>query len=116
MRHTLLFICLLLSGAVTVSAQEKKQITLEDIWRDNTFRIKSVPGFNAMNDGKHYTQVDMENGHLLINIYNLADGKKVRTIFDNSINKLNGNTINVDDYAFSSDEKKLLLLTASQNI
>jgi len=116
MRHTLLFVCFFLTGTITANAQAKKQITLEDIWRDATFRIKSVPGFNAMNDGKHYTQLDNENGHQLINVYDLSDGRKSKTLFDNSVNKPGDKTIAVDDYSFSNDEKKLLLLSESQNI
>lgn len=115
MRRTLLFVSLILSG-ITAGAQDKKQITLEDIWRDGTFRMKSVPGFNAMNDGKHYTQTDDDKGHQQINVYELANGKKGKTLFDNSIHKYGSETIRIDDYAFSKDEQKMLLFTGSQNI
>ncbi|RYE24297.1 MAG: S9 family peptidase [Sphingobacteriales bacterium] len=105
------YICLLLLLiAQTAIAQTKKQITLEDIWKDNTFKIKSVPGFNAMNDGKTYTQIDEENGRQVINAYDLATGNKLRNIYANS------GGYKIDSYEFSSNEQKLLLKCESQNI
>jgi dipeptidyl-peptidase-4 len=112
MRQLLLFAFLLLS--VTATGQ-KKQITLEDLWKDGTFRIKSVPGFNAMKDGKRYTQIDEQNGRKLINVYNLESGKKGKTIYDNAL-QYKGKTVAIDEYLFSDDEKQLLLLGESQNI
>src|SRR5882757_2914348 len=87
--------------------QGKKQITLEDLWRDNTFRIKAVPGFNAMKDGKRYTQLDLDSGKQLINIYSLEKGKKEKTIFNSGISLYQGDQLKVDEYIFSDDEKKL---------
>ena len=54
---------LLLVAAFCISLPciaQKKQITLEDVWRKNTFRIKSVPGFNALSDGKRFTKIDIQ--------------------------------------------------------
>jgi dipeptidyl-peptidase-4 len=93
-----------------------KQITLEDVFKKGTFRVKSVPGFNAMADGKHYTQLNSEDGKQLIEVYDLASGKKEKTLFDNSVNTFNETKLNIDDYSFSKDEQKILLLTSSQNI
>jgi dipeptidyl-peptidase-4 len=95
---------------------QKKNISLEDIWKDYTFRIKNVPGFNAINDGEHYTQLDQEGKNQLIRVYNLPDGKQEKTLFDNSVQTFNGKPIVVDDYKFSSDEQKLLLFTEGQHI
>ncbi len=112
------FICLVavLCFSQLVYGQGKKQITLEDVWRDNTFKIKAVPGFNAMKDGKRYTQLDVDSGKQLINIYSLEKGKKEKTIFNSGVNTYLGAVLQVDSYSFSDDEKKLLLLTESQNI
>ncbi len=101
----------------TASAQSgTKQITLEDIWKDNTFRMKGVPGFNAMNDGKNYTQIDREGKHQYIRVYSLETGDKVRTIFDNATNKFGGTELSVQSYTFSKDEKKMLLRTEGEHI
>jgi dipeptidyl-peptidase-4 len=115
MRYSWLVACILIS--FNVSAQSTgKLITLEDVYKKGTFRMKSVPGFNAMADGKRYTQQDGDGGKQLINAYDLATGKKEKTLFDNSVNKFEGKQLNIDEYSFSSDEQKLLLLTESQNI
>ena len=97
-------------------AQGNKQITLEDLWKNNTFSVKDVPGFNAMKDGQHYTQIDREGTHTYIRVYNLETGKQERTLFDNESQKFGGSALSVDEYIFSKDEKKMLLLSESENI
>jgi len=101
---------------LSIAQEAKKQITLEDIWQKNTFRIKAVPGFNAMKDGKRYTQLDQDGKHQYIRIYDLATGEKGSTLFDNAIQKPGAEQINVEDYTFSTDEQKLLLFTEGQHI
>lgn len=105
-------LCPLLSAAQNA----KKQITLEDIWQKGTFSLKSVPGFNAMKDGIHYTQLDQDGRHQYIRVYDLATGDKGNTLFDNEIQKLGGKEINIESYAFSSDEQKMLLFAEGQHI
>ena len=104
------------SAQVAFAQGGKKQITLEDLWKSNTFRVKDVPGFNAMHDGKLYTSIDREDKHQYIRVYDLATGKVQRTIFDNALQKAGNSEISVDEYAFSKDERKMLLLTESENI
>lgn len=100
------------------SAQlSKKQINLEDIWLKGTFRIKSVLGFNAMNDGQHYTKIDyIDTTAQQINIYDLVSGKKEKLIFDNSKVLFLNKKIQISSYVFSKDESKILILTEPQNI
>ena len=115
MRATLWLLIALFSCQVTL-AQGSKQITLDDLWKNYTFRVKDVPGFNGMNDGKHYTQIDREGGHTYISVYDLETGKKEKTLFDNSTHKFGGTELAIDGYTFSKDETKMLLLTESENI
>jgi len=42
-----------------IHAQEKKDITLEDIWTIYTFYPKSIDGLRSMNDGENYTQINL---------------------------------------------------------
>ncbi len=115
MRYVWLIAGLLLS--ISVSAQNSgKNIALEDVFKKGVFRVKSVPGFNAMADGKRYTQLNSEGSKQKIETYDLASGKKGETLFDNSVNKAGNTSIDIDDYSFSKDEQKLLLLSESQNI
>ncbi len=48
------FLILLLS----LSAQNWRQITPDDIWKNGTFTVKNVPGFNALKDGKRYSRLE----------------------------------------------------------
>lgn len=93
-----------------------KQITFDDLYKNGTFTVKGVPGFNAMSDGKYYTQIDKEDSGQFIRIYNLENGKKERTLFASGRQKFEGNELNVTEYVFSKDEKKMLLFTESENI
>src|ERR1043166_2284971 len=116
MRITIWLLIALFSTQSAFAQTGKKQITMDDLWKNNTFRVKDVPGFNAMKDGRHYTQIDREGKHALIRVYNLETGKQERTLFDNAANKFSSTELTVDGYIFSSDEKKMLLFTESENI
>lgn len=98
---------------VYAQAQGNKQITLEDIWQKGTFSVKNVPGFNALKDGKHYTQLDERGEFLEINVYNLEKGKKENTIFSTADAPELGA---ISGYAFSADEQKILLYADPQPI
>ena len=108
-RQHLLF-ALLLIGVLPLSAQ--KQITLEDIWSNYTFAQEQVPGFNFLNDGKHYSR--LEGGK--IQEYDLTTGKFTRTLFNAA--KVDNGYFNgeIDDYAFSKDESKILIKTETERI
>lgn len=114
MRLLILISILFFSG--TLANAQNKQISLEDIWTKGTFRTRTVPGFNAMKDGKRFTRLDEEKGVQQINIYDLKSGKKITNVFDNEKQKFGDEKISVKNYAFSEDEKKLLLFTEPQNI
>src|SRR5215217_6626637 len=111
-----LIVILLLAGNMSFARNGTKKIKLTDIWRDNTFRVKSVPGFKAMNDGLHYTRTDQDGKMQLINKYDLRNGDKTETVFDAAGYALPDSLGTIDDYSFSRDEKKMLLLFRSQNI
>lgn len=95
------------------SAAAQKEITLEDIWLKGTFRVSSVPGFNVMNNGSSYVKQE-SNGDIAV--YDLKSNKQLRVIFDKKSNTFVGEAIAVSDFAFSADEKQLMLLTDAENI
>jgi dipeptidyl-peptidase-4 len=107
---------LLLLFIAQLSFAQKKQITLEDVWKNNTFRAKTVPGFNAMKDGKSYTQIDVDGEKQTIRVYDLKTGKQQKTLFDNGQTLAGDTRVKIDDYAFSANEQKMLLKSESQNI
>jgi dipeptidyl-peptidase 4 len=112
------FLCFFIAVLIIHSsfAQGTKQITLEDLWKKNTFRIKDVPGFKAMKDGRHYSQIDRHNDTLDINIYGLETGMFEKNIFSSTMIKPVKKNIKVEDYAFSSDEQKMLLFANGESI
>ncbi len=114
--HKMLWLFIALFSSFVSSAQGSKQITMDDLWKNNTFRVKDVPGFNAMKDGAHYTQIDHDGKHTFIRVYNLETGKQEKTLFDNEAQKFGGSELNIDAYVFSKDEQKMLLLAEGQNI
>lgn len=110
-RRSILAVLFLLP--ILLQAQDRKQISLEDVWQNSVFAVKSVPGFNALKDGKHYTQLD-ENGDVQeVNVYDLATGKKSRTLLANKTDEAIGE---IADYAFSDDEQKIMLFTNAEHI
>lgn len=116
MRISVWLIIALLSAQMANAQTGKKQVTLEDVWKNNTFKVKGVPGFNAMKDGKFYTQIDKDGAHQYIRVYNLETGKQEKTLFDNGVQKVGDKQLTVDEYVFSKDEQSMLLFTESENI
>ncbi len=109
----LLFGMALFLASPALQAQDLRQVSLEDIWKKGTVIPKNVPGFNALSDGKRYTRLENGVAGQEINIYDLAKGKKIKTLFRDS---LRDEDHAISDYAFSGDEQKLLLFTKSEAI
>lgn len=108
MKKIFLFAFALL-GAVVFYAQ--KNITVEDIWKDYTFRPKAISEIRSLSDGEHYcilTRFGIEK-------YEYATGKKLGYYIDFSTLGFDKNTI-VSDYSISNDNEKVLLATNSQYI
>ena len=104
-----LLVLISLSTIVSANAQ-KKQISVEDIYRDRTFVTKTFPGFNSMNDGVHYTKVD-SLGDLVK--YELKSGNRKAILVKAEEVTQEGKTglIKIDEYKLSDDETKLVLKT-----
>lgn len=94
-------------------AQEAVTITVEDIYASRKLSAKRVPGFNFLNDGKHYTRLEGTK----INQYDLTTGEMVATLFD--AGEIPENTDfngRIDSYEFSKDETKILLSSQTERI
>lgn len=85
-------------------AQQRQQVTLEDVWAKGTFSAKSVYGVNWMRNGQFYTS--QKDGKIIQ--YDIATGKEITTLF--------AEPLEFDDYAFNANEDKLLLSTESEPI
>ncbi|MBJ6117493.1 S9 family peptidase [Pontibacter sp. BT310] len=115
-----LLAAMLLCFAFVAQAQQKKDITLEDIYRKGTFRAQSVYGVNWMKDGQYYssTVADEKNKVADIVKYDVTTGKPVSTIIEGENLKPEGSNtpIQFDNYTFSSDEQKVLFSTGTEQI
>lgn len=117
---TKLFLSIILLFTIVTGsfAQEKttdhKKISIEDIWKYYRFYPQTVSSFNSMNDGEFYSILKKEN----IEKYAFKDGKFISNILTaEQIKKANnGQNLKFDDYIFSSDESKLLLVTKKKSI
>ena len=90
--------CVVFSVFTLNSAQE---ITLNRI-HSGYYRTEYIYGINSMNDGEHYTILEKEG----IVKYSYKTGKKIETILEAKI----------QDYTFSHDESKVLVLNEQQPI
>lgn len=90
--------CVVFSVFTLNSAQE---ITLNKI-HSGYYRTEFIYGINSMNDGEHYTILEKEG----IVKYSYKTGKKIETILEAKI----------QDYTFSHDESKVLVLNEQQPI
>ena len=79
------FLVLLLIGS-TILANAQSKITLEDIYKNCTFRTKSVQGLRSMNDGKTYVsiEVDPATQDRFVARNNYKDGEIAERLFSQS--------------------------------
>ncbi len=110
----LLISLFLVFGAISASAQEKKNFELEDLYLRPTFSARSVRGMNSMKDGKTYAS--FEKGQL--NIYNYKSGKLENTLFKIADLVLPGDSVPImmQDYELSANEDKMLCVTEMESI
>jgi dipeptidyl-peptidase 4 len=102
-------ILLILTFVVFASVHAQKQITVEDFTTKNTFAQKSVTGINWMKDGQFYSSL---NNNKVIK-FDITTGKEVQVLLDGDALSPR---VAIQDYSFSADESKLLLLTATESI
>lgn len=94
-----------------LSAQ-KKEITLEDVWKTGTFQSNSVLGLVSMNDGIHYSTI--KNDTIFRFSYEKVTTPEI--IVSKSQLLINGSAINIDKYQFSADENKILIASEKEQI
>lgn len=101
-------VCLLLFILLfnVVNAQQKN-ITLDDIWQDNSFKQEHLDALHPLNNDEEYSVLnfDYDNHIETIDAYSYKTGEKTKTI-------LNTNDIDLEyfeSYRFSQDESKVIL-------
>lgn len=104
----ILIILISLSGVA-----QTKQLSLNDFFKDGTFRTKSVSGLRSMNDGEHYTV--LENGGKKIVQYSYKTGKAIATLFDLNDHKESG-IESIVGYDFNTNETMIMINTNVKTI
>lgn len=103
---------LFLLASLPVLGQQK--LTLEEIW-SGAFRTKGMDELQSMKNTNQYTVLNYNRstGAGQIDLYDFATLEKISTLIDSKDHAaLNG----IDSYTFSSDEKKILIASNSDQI
>ncbi|MBC7448940.1 MAG: S9 family peptidase [Hymenobacteraceae bacterium] len=109
---------LLTSAIAPAFAQQKKNLTLEDIWAKRDLFAASPEGTNWLKDGRYYTALvpDEKNQTQDIVRFDITTGQPVNTLVEGESLKGAAGPLTVDGYTFSSDEQRLLITTAEEPI
>lgn len=107
------FLTLMLFAFVgfSLSAQSLKKVSLEDVFKKNTFSQQSVQGINWMNDGKYYSSQLNQMGYPMVVKMNVATGAQEGVLLDGKALGLN-----FSSYSFNADETKALIATDVESI
>ncbi len=102
---------LILVIPVSLCAQE---ITLENIWLNYAYSPRLGDQIDFQNTSSNYTRlIPDEMGNQKLELFDIKTGKVIETLFDGS--KVENNLL-VDNYAFSDDDKMVLLGTERERI
>ncbi len=104
MKKMLLLSLVLWSMSAQLSAQ-LKDITIPDIWQAYKFFPQTVPGFNFMNDGKHYSVLQSNQ----IVQYDLTSGEQTAVLYT-------PDNLALSSYRFSDNEEQIILETEREQI
>lgn len=101
-----IYLSILTSFLIIISLSSQKEITTEDLWQNHTFFANSVPGFNFLKDGKHFTRLQ-DN---VIKKYDLTSGEFVSEILNGEeLKGQEGFTGTIQSYSFSDDEHRIMI-------
>ncbi|MCS4433699.1 S9 family peptidase [Aquiflexum sp. XJ19-10] len=90
-------------------AQQK--VTLEDVFKNNTFSQKSVQGINWMKDGQFYSKLQRGQAGTKVVKVNVATGEETAILIDGEALGVNFST-----YSFNADESKALISSDVESI
>jgi dipeptidyl-peptidase 4 len=115
---SIFYLFVLFTGITCYSFAQKKQVSLEEIWASPTFNAEYVSGFQSMNDGVSYSQIEADDKGYYIAKYSFSSQKKIGEIarLNDIKNPVDNTIIELEDYEFSADESKLLVSSNVQSI
>ena len=100
------FLFLLLIILIQPLFSQQKEITLEDIWVNNTFGTASLEAFHSMKNGDYYTILNHNSYGTYMDKYDYKTLEKVETLV---LGKDLEGIKYFDEYTFSLDEKKVII-------
>jgi dipeptidyl-peptidase-4 len=93
------------------------ELTVERIWKKFEFSAKGFPGFMGMQDGNHFSKiVQNQSGFQVVKIPYTNLNAVGEVIFSQTDLIYKGDTLEMDDYAFNSDESKILIFTNTESV
>lgn len=111
--------CVALLALFTISSvfAQKKQVSLEDIWKRYKFYGPTVQGIRSMNDGEHFTVLSRTQQGPAIVKYSYVSGEPVDTLISmGEIQEATNKKIRFDSYQLGPDEDMVLLGTKTEGI
>ncbi len=98
---------------ISLALPAQQKIELEDIFRRQVFSARRVPGFNFMQDGRHYTRLESNR----VVKYDLATGQPADTILEGyELSGKEGFSGLISSYSFGPDEGQILLQSDVERI
>ncbi|MBE0651453.1 MAG: S9 family peptidase [Bacteroidales bacterium] len=110
----MILVFVLAFGQQAFSQNEKKQITLDDIWTNNAFSPKMVYGIFSLNNGTQYTRI--KDGSIVV--YDYRTGDSVKTLVNGADLIPEGETkpIKITSFEVNKDENEFIFPTEVQHI
>ena len=87
-----------------------QEITVEKIWKKYEYRTQGVDGFNTLQDGDRYTQLDDQGNLVLSHISKPTEAPSV--LIDAKSLTYRGKQVIIEDYNFDQSERKVLIMTS----
>ncbi|WP_136480075.1 S9 family peptidase [Cognatitamlana onchidii] len=114
MKYLKFSFCVCLFITSLISAQTK-EITLEDIWKNGTFRQQYLDVLHSMKNGKQYSVLNFDrvSRSTSIDVYDYKTLEKTHTIVSSKDLEAMPYFIS---YTFSSDEQKVILTSDEESI
>lgn len=105
-------------AAAPAAAPARNGLSLERIFASSDFRLQGLPALQWMADGARYTFVRAgEGGGTDLWVEDAASGRRTRLVDGRQLVPAGASApIEIEDYAWSADERKLLIYTNSQPV
>jgi len=106
------FLFLLFLSQNLLQAQLRKDLTLDDVWKNPVWRSEGVDEVNWFKSGSQYSALKDGN----IEVYDIKTGLRVRTLLEGSKLQLDSSILDIQNYTLSPDESQLLIETGIEPI